>query len=90
MKQQVGYVQQIVGLYAMQNIYADRLKAYKLERPLVQIQRDTVVISPQAKKLLRADYREKKEPKSITYNNPRIDNPGMGNTLIDEFMPTLA
>ncbi|MDH5542622.1 MAG: hypothetical protein OEY64_06625 [Nitrospinota bacterium] len=87
---QLGYVQQVVGLYAMQNIYADRLKAYKMERPVVQIQRDSVVISSQAKILQKADYREKKESRSLTYTNPRIDNPGMGNTLANELTPIPA
>ncbi len=62
------------GLYDMQRVYGDRIKAYKTERPTVQIQRDSVTISVASMESLAEHRKIKKEKETIAYSNPRVSN----------------
>lgn len=72
---QVSSVQRVVSLYSKQKVYGDRLKAYGTNRPVVQTQNDSITISPRAVESLSAHRKLKEEKVSITYPNPRVDNP---------------
>ncbi len=62
------------GLYDMQRVYGERIKAYKAERPTVQIQRDSVTISAASIESLTEHRKIKKKKETIAYSNPRVSN----------------
>lgn len=70
-----------VHLYAMQNTYGERLKAFRGPRPVQQVQKDEVTISKNAQNIYQAEKRGREESVSITYPNPRVDNLHLKNTF---------
>lgn len=77
--------QRAAALYRIQNTYGERLRVFKREaRPVIQSPRDTIVISPIAKKMLESSRRAKEERAPITYSNPRIENLGIKDSYLIE------
>lgn len=65
----------VSSLYDIQNTYSERVKAYSPKRKVMQAQRDSVSLSPEAMESLSSHRSKKPDRQPIYYSNPRLNNP---------------
>ena len=70
----VSSVTNAASIYDRQKVYGERVKAYKTERPVAQIPKDSVTISTVAMESLAVHRKQKQEKNEIAYKNPRTRN----------------
>jgi hypothetical protein len=70
----VSSVSRAASLYDLQKTYSERVKAYKSEGRIVQLQRDRITLSPVAVESLARHRRQKPDRQTIYYSNPKVTN----------------